>query len=727
MARPFSKNDAESLIRAHIRMLSELDAAKTTLLSSPEEIQRNSNLLVAQSVLQILEDIPVEEINTKAKRSFRVKALRDNGYRTIADIASSSVHSLSSVYGISEDAAYSIKRIANEMTAQARKGCKIRLSTDNKTKEASDLVLSIYRYKHFKPLVSSIQQIVQGNRSAITVAISDLEEANGTLKWLFSSKAKKQKAMESFTLLTELQVGSYWNEAESLLSEVEAVQNCSGDDAWRDFTANSVHFFNILEEINPGILGNDDALYGLPEDLARDIQEECFFPDGLLCELRRYQEWGVKYILHQERVLLGDEMGLGKTVQAIAAMVSLKNTGATHFMVVCPASVVANWCREIRKMSLLSVTKVHGSTRKSAFQSWLNAGGVAVTTFETTAYCTFPDSYSFSMLVVDEAHYIKNKDAKRTVNVKEISMHAERLLFMTGTALENKVEEMVSLIDILQPQIAARINGMTYMSAAPQFRQTIAPVYYRRKREDVLTELPDLIENKEWCTMTAAEESEYEASVYAKDFAGMRRVSWSVDDLNHSSKAARLLELVDEAAADGRKVIVFSFFLDTIRKVSLLLGDRCTNPINGSVTPQRRQEIIDEFDQAPPGTVLIAQIQSGGTGLNIQSASVVVICEPQLKPSIENQAVSRAYRMGQTRNVLVYRLLCENSVDERITALLEDKQEIFDAFADKSEAAAKSREIDEKTVGNIIQEEIDRINKKNQSKNADIEPKSDDA
>ena len=133
-------------------------------------------------------------------------------------------------------------------------------------------------------------------------------------------------------------------------------------------------------------------------------------------------------------------------------------------------------------------------------------------------------------------------------------------------------------------------------------------------------------------------------------------------------------------------------------------------PINGSVTPQKRQEIIDEFDDAPAGTILAAQIQSGGTGLNIQSASVVVICEPQFKPSIENQAISRAYRMGQTRNVLVYRLLCENTVDEKITDLLKRKQEVFDAFADKSVAAEKSVELDDKTFGNIIKEEIDRIN-----------------
>ena len=106
--------------------------------------------------------------------------------------------------------------------------------------------------------------------------------------------------------------------------------------------------------------------------------------------------------------------------------------------------------------------------------------------------------------------------------------------------------------------------------------------------------------------------------------------------------------------------------------------------------------------------------------MNIQTASVVIICEPQLKPSIENQAISRSYRMGQTRNVLVYRLLCENTVDERIVELLENKQAIFDAFADKSVAAEESMAIDDRTFGNIIEEEIERINQKNGRSTANV-------
>lgn len=667
--------------------------------------------MVTSETLSLLRNIPIDEIN-REKKGFRIKALRDNGYQTIADIAPASVYTLSSIYGISDDAAYSIKRVVDKIVSTTRKGVKIKISADDKSAMTSQLVLAISRYKQSEAYIFECEKIYNNSKQNIVKYLQDLAPASSGLKWIFSSEAKKKAAIEAYNILTGMLTGGY---AQATNYNVEAIHNLSyvrTDEAWQDFSENSIRFFNVLEDVAPGVLGTDDTIYGLPEELAREIQDQCYFPDGLLCELRRYQEWGVKYILHQERVLLGDEMGLGKTIQAIASMVSLKNTGATHFVVVCPASVLANWYREIRKMSKLSVVKIHGAGRKAALESWKKTGGVAVTTYETTGFFKLEDDFKFSMLVVDEAHYIKNPDAKRTKNVTDISYHAERILFMTGTALENRVEEMISLIKVLQPHIASKVHGMEFLSSAPQFREAVAPVYYRRKREDVLTELPDLIETQEWCSMNAIEEQAYEESVLGSNFMAARRVSWNVDDLKDSSKATRLMEIINEATEEGRKVIVFSFFLDTIKKITNYLGDQCYGPINGSISPQRRQEIIDEFDTAPAGSVLAAQIQVGGTGLNIQSASVVIICEPQFKPSIENQAISRAYRMGQTRNVLVYRLLCENSVDEKITDLLATKQEIFDAFADESVAANKNKELDEKVFGNIIKEEIERINAK---------------
>lgn len=228
-----------------------------------------------------------------------------------------------------------------------------------------------------------------------------------------------------------------------------------------------------------------------------EIQTEDYSLGGLHCNLRRYQRFGVNYILHQRKVLLGDEMGLGKTIQAIATMVALRNQGETHFIVVCPASVLINWCREIEKFCDIQAIKVHGSTRTSGMKDWINSGGIAVTTYETTSVFELPKSLKCGLVVVDEAHYIKNPDAKRTINTKRLCEHADRLLFMTGTALENNIDEMIRLITILQPDIAKKINNMKMMPFAPLFRETIAPVYYRRKREDVLSELPELLENEE--------------------------------------------------------------------------------------------------------------------------------------------------------------------------------------------------------------------------------------
>lgn len=659
-----------------------------------------------EQALGRLNDIPIEELN-REKRGFRIKTLRDAGYHSIGDIVVASPYELSSIYGITLDTAFSMKRVAEEIQSQAVKNVKIRISVDNKTKRTTQLIRAISQYRGGSEFFSTCAEI-RKHKESIENTFRSAEIASDCMKWLKASEHQHSESLKDVRTIV-----SYNHRYDSRVRNQQfdySEKRLTDEGAWRDFEENSVAFFSVLESLVPGILGNDDSYYGLPEDLAKEIQEECFFPNGLLCTLRRYQEWGVKYILHQERVLLGDEMGLGKTIQAIAVMVSLKNTGANFFMVVCPASVLINWQKEIRKHSKLSVTVIHGYNRMGALRSWLARGGVAVTTFDTVGSLDIPEKFHIDQIIVDEAHYIKNEKAIRTKNVAALCEKSSRVLFMTGTALENNVDEMISLIKKLQPEIALRIETMKVLVRAPEFRNAVAPVYYRRKREDVLTELPDKTEVEEWCQMNSEEREKYEDTVFDKNFMAMRRVSWNALDIHKSSKAIRMMELIEEAKSEGRKIIVFSYFLDTIARIQMLLGTACVKPINGSVSPIERQRIIDDFEKAGPGTVLPAQIQSGGTGLNIQSASVVIICEPQLKPSIEQQAISRAYRLGQTRKVLVYRLLCSHSVDERVMEILKEKQQIFNAFADESVAAEEVKSIDNKTVDNIIQEEIDRIN-----------------
>ena len=213
--------------------------------------------------------------------------------------------------------------------------------------------------------------------------------------------------------------------------------------------------------------------------------------------------------------------------------------------------------------------------------------------------------------------------------------------------------------------------------------------------------------------MTQQDREAYAAAALDRNFVSMRRVSFLQEDMSTSSKARRLAELCEQACSEGRQVVIYSYFRETIRAVQKLLGTRALEPVTGSVSPVRRQEIVDAFTAAEDGTVLICQVQAGGTGLNIQAASVIIFCEPQIKPSIENQAVSRAYRMGQLRSVMVHRLLCDNTVDERILELLREKQDVFDSFAEESTVGSEYLRAEKSITAAIIEREKERLASEN--------------
>lgn len=709
----FLKNGHADILRDFINEYNELNRKineiKSTFNETVLNIKNAINEMLIDKVIKSLREVPVEEL-ARNKCGIRVKCLRNAGYNNLANIFDATSAQIASVYGISQNQAYIVKDACDNYARNLYKGMKIKLSTDEKTKTSTKVICEIYKHLKLSKCIRQLEKLEKIYGNNFKTDFKAFDEIGNGIKILFLSNEELESFKTKYKNIKDNLLSIYKINVLNIYNDYKKITTTNSKECWNDFSINPISYYNIIEKVCPDALGNDDSVYGIPEELATQIQDECFYSDGLLCTLRKYQEWGVKYILHQGRVLLGDEMGLGKTIQAIATMVSLKNAGATHFLVICPASVVTNWCREITKHSKLRVTKIHGSYKKIAFEEWMKQGDVAVTNYESTSYIELAKDFRISLLVVDEAHYIKNPSSIRSINSREIATHADRLLFMTGTALENNVDEMLSLINILNHNVALEASALSFMSSAPMFKKKIAPVYYRRKREDVLMELPNKIENEEWCTLGPEEEIAYEEAVLNKQYSEARRVSWNIKDLNLSCKAKRLKEIVVEAEAEGRKILIFSFFLDTISKIYDFLKGRCLQPINGSVSPNRRQEIIDEFDKSPAGTVLLAQITSGGTGLNIQSASVVVICEPQFKPSIENQAISRAYRMGQARNVLVYRLLCENTIDERLTEILKTKQDIFNAFADESVAAQQNNEINEKMFGNIINKEIERIN-----------------
>ena len=168
------------------------------------------------------------------------------------------------------------------------------------------------------------------------------------------------------------------------------------------------------------------------------------------------------------------------------------------------------------------------------------------------------------------------------------------------------------------------------------------------------------------------------------NFMAMRRAAFMTSHSLDSPKMRRTLEIAEEAMDNQRKVVVFSFFRDVIDRTHEAFGSRAFGPLTGSVSAPKRQLLIDEFSRSPKPGVLVSQIEAGGVGLNIQTASVVILTEPQWKPSTEVQAIARCYRMGQVRPVEVHRLLTENSVDEHMRNILSRKSALFAEYVQKS-------------------------------------------
>jgi SNF2 family DNA or RNA helicase len=394
--------------------------------------------------------------------------------------------------------------------------------------------------------------------------------------------------------------------------------------------------------------------------------------------------------------VLGDEMGLGKTIQALAAAVHIHNgsgNGAAHFLVVAPASILANWVHEIGTRTPLAAHLLHGDEFDATLGAWTDNGGVAVTSYTTLRrnadQVLGAGPEGVDLLVADEAHYVKNPKAGRTKALVAVSDRAKRVCFMSGTPLENHPEEFVHLLESLAPARARDLDDFlrrpgAVLGGARRFHAELADVYLRRNQDDVLKELPARLEKDEWVELTADGHAAYRDAVAAGNFMGMRRAATG------EAKLERLQDLLAEYRESGVKVLLFSYFLEVLQRV----GERFDplGAITGNVKPQERFELVQRFNETDEPALLVAQIDAGGTGLNLQAAGAVVIMEPQLKPTTEMQAIARAHRMGQTRRVVVHRLLARDCVDERLVEILAEKQDLFERFARESAIKDASEE-----------------------------------
>lgn len=653
----------------------------------------------------------LDELNAN-KEGIRVGALREAGFDTIYQLCNMNESALLSIKGVGEENAKKIVTNVARLYDKAVNEAGFRLDYDHRNAAIDEFVRLLYFGLKAKPVYEAVVPFAHASHDRNMKTITIIRENTRMLQWIVYGRSQREYYEQYLSNFHYYLTSDYVPKANAFNEEYSTIRNTKLEDIWKDFLSNSAQYYAFLEALVGvrKIYYEDANMSALPKDLITKIEQSELDLEYLNANLRSYQAFGTKYFLHQKRVLLGDEMGLGKTMQAIAMICHLVKQGRKRFLVVCPLSVVVNWVREIDKFTTLNVTEVYGDDCNEEFEQWKQTGCIGVTTYETLNKLDFLSVGALDLLIVDEAHYVKNPEAIRSQNVYRLTNASEYVLYMTGTPMENNIDEMKQLLGVINHDYVEKLKEFDHISSARVFKQTIAPIYLRRVREDVLKELPEIVEKEDWLIMNRAEEQAYRMSLEDDSFMSVRRLSWNLPDIADSTKANRLLDICEEAAADKRKVLVFSYFRDTLTTVSELLKDRCVGVITGDIPSERRQKLVDSLNESEAGAVLAAQIEAGGVGLNIQSASIVVFCEPQFKPSVENQAISRAYRMGQARNVVVHRLLMCQTIDEGILRILKKKQLLFDRFADTSvigEEEMKQTETD--AMKQLIVEERKRL------------------
>jgi SNF2 family DNA or RNA helicase len=642
----------------------------------------------------------VDQLRDLIQKKVTFAPLIDAGFETVGQVLGAGAGEIGRIPEVRRRSAKRIMAAASQMRASVEASTRVRIDPDARTAGQTALIAALRRYERSRSALKGPD--LSPLASEIGRRLDPAARGASRRRMLFTfSGRKKQEARDALAELDVILSSKPVATARKRLSRAEAeLEKASKEQRaarlWNDYLARPVTYNGLLIEVAELDPAREASQGFLPADIAEQVRVLPLDQSLLKTSLRGYQAFGAKFALVQERVIIGDEMGLGKTMQSLAAMCHLAAKGATHFLVVCPASVVINWTREIERHTLLEARRLHlpATKREAATQEWAAKGGVAVTTFEALRAMPRDLDISVAMMVVDEAHYAKNPNALRTQAVSEWAGRSRRVLFLTGTPMENKVDEFRVLVGHLRPEVAENLDIEDETLDGTRFRELVAPVYLRRNTEDVLSELPARLETQEWVALEGATLRAYRKAVGEGNFMAMRRAAFDPGTVKASPKLRRLVELVSEAADGGRKIIVFSYFRDVLETVTEVLAGRdgvpgvpVIGPLTGDIPPADRQAMVDELTNARGPAVLVAQIQAGGVGLNIQAASVIIIAEPQLTPSIEEQAIARAHRMGQVRPVDVHRLLCEDSVDQRVLELLADKREAFDEYARRSDMA----------------------------------------
>lgn len=426
------------------------------------------------------------------------------------------------------------------------------------------------------------------------------------------------------------------------------------------------------------------------------LAEPVLFPPG-----RRpyeYQVAGIRFLSERKSALLGDEMGLGKTIQAIVATQLLFRRGEIKaVLIVCPRSLLGVWEHEMKKWAPeLFLVKVRGTSQERTIL-WNTRASVHLTTYETLrSDCLNNDGglkHRFGLVVLDEAQKIKNPDAGVSRAVREIQ--AQYRWALTGTPLENKLEDVIAIFDYLAPQLFRERRDWWVQMV----KDKIQPYFLRRRTADVLLELPEKVSSEVWLDLTEEQRAAYDT---AEDsgrlslqepgatrihvlslISKLKQICNMEPESGESCKVNYLVDQLESVVDSGQKALVFSHFPRvTLSKLMGTLGHYSPALFDGTLSDNQRSGLVRGFQEEESPRVLLMSVQAGGVGLTLTRANHVFHFDHWWNPAVARQAEGRAHRIGQQNTVFVHDLYTNDTIEERIYQLLQSKQQLFDVVID---------------------------------------------
>lgn len=454
----------------------------------------------------------------------------------------------------------------------------------------------------------------------------------------------------------------------------------------------------LLPILLPPARANFDQAYALPSDLYA------------------YQRDGIEWLIdHEPGALLADDMGLGKTVQTAVALRQLFRTGqALRALVVVPRSVMTSWLRHLEDWSPeLRVISIDGSAeeRRYAWAAlWADRAHIGVVTYDSLRNdLEFAKNGDLSVLILDEVHLCKNPDTGRAKAVKAIS--APRRWGLTGTPLQNKIEDFAAVLQALDPGL--RFGKFPSNSAV---RNAAKKMMIRRRIDEVLTELPPLTSHIEYVDLLPSQRNAYDlaestgVSRLEKSEVSITNVLALITELKQicnavggqSAKTEWLTDYIETATSEDEKTIVFSQYVRTLDLLESDLAGYSPISYTGQMTTNQRQKVVDSFVATSPNDVLLVSLLAGGVGLTLTAANRVVHYDSWWNPAVMAQATARVRRIGQAKRTFETTLVATNTVEERIQRIIDEKRTLFANVVDDLRVDGMNRALSQEELYSLF-------------------------